>query len=269
LRANAVRPTSWTIVEGDGPLIAAAIHHGHAIRDEVAKRLTLGEAERLREEDPFTGSWTLVTGTRIVSEVSRFEVDLNRPREKAVYADPDDAWGLRLWKGELPRDLVVRSLAKYDAFYQAARQLFERVRRRFGRFVVLDLHAYNHRRDGPNRSAADPRTNPEVNVGTGTMKRDRWSSIVERFLRDLRSYDFLGRQLDVRENVRFRGGHFGRWTHASYPDTACVLSIEFKKFFMDEWTGEVDPEQLEAIRRALQSTVPGILDELRDAEPRV
>jgi hypothetical protein len=41
-----------------------------------------------------------------------------------------------------------------------------------------------------------------------------------------------------------------------------VLSLEFKKFFMDEWSGEPDRAQLEAIRQALQSTLPGLLDEL-------
>ena len=32
---------------------------------------------------------------------------------------------------------------------------------------------------------------------------------------------------------------------------------------MDEWTNEVDLEQLEAIRCALQSTIPGILKALK------
>jgi hypothetical protein len=35
---------------------------------------------------------------------------------------------------------------------------------------------------------------------------------------------------------------------------------------MDEWTGEADEEELRAIRKALQSTIPGILEELNALE---
>ena len=41
-----------------------------------------------------------------------------------------------------------------------------------------------------------------------------------------------------------------------------MLSVEFKKFFMDEWTGEADRIQLNAIERALKSTVWGLHEEL-------
>lgn len=46
----------------------------------------------------------------------------------------------------------------------------------YGRFLVLDLHSYNHRRAGPNAPPADPERNPEVNIGTGTMDRGRWAA---------------------------------------------------------------------------------------------
>ena len=84
----------WKITEGEGPLVAAAVHNGHRVREAVAEHLALSEDERLREEDPFTAEWTQVAETRIVGTHSRFEVDLNRPREGAVYERPDDyrAW---------------------------------------------------------------------------------------------------------------------------------------------------------------------------------
>ena len=81
-----------------------------------------------------------------------------------------------------------------------------------------------------------------------------------------RQYDFLGHHLDVRENIKFRGRELARWIHDHYPDSACVLSVEFKKFFMDEWTGEGDERQVRAIRDALHSTVPGVLEELSAME---
>ena len=104
--------------------------------------------------------------------------------------------------------------------------------------------------------------NPEVNIGTGTMNRTRWAPLVDRFIADLCAFDFLGRHLDVRENVKFKGGQFSRWIHQTFPESGCALAVEFKKFFMDEWTGKPDFEQLEAIRQALESTRPGVLEVL-------
>ena len=92
--------------------------------------------------------------------------------------------------------------------------------------------------------------------------RERWADVVGTAIDTLAEFDYLGRRLDVRENVKFRGRHLAQWIHERYPRQACVLSIEFKKFFMDEWTGVGDVEQIQAIRDALQSTVEGLLDEL-------
>lgn len=261
-----MKPKIWDLVEGDGPLVATAIHSGHAVREEVAMRLALSKEERLREEDPFTGLWTAIAPTRIIGQRSRFEVDLNRPRDGAVYLSPETAWGIDVWKETPPDGLVERSLAGYDAFYEMARRVLEEKVRRYGRFVVFDLHTYNHRREGPEGSPADWEANPEVNLGTGTMDRGRWAPVVDRFIEVLSGVEFIGRHLDVRENVRFQGGHFPRWIHETFPRTGCALAIEVKKFFMDEWTGELDAMQADAVRGALQATVPAVLDALQEME---
>lgn len=62
---------------------------------------------------------------------------------------------------------------------------------------------------------------------------------------------------------RCRGGYFSYWVHQTFPRSACVLSVEVKKFFMDEWSNAVDLPQLEALRGALQSTVPGRIEALQ------
>lgn len=258
---------SWVLTEGNAPLVAVALHDGHEIRAEVAPLLAVSESDRTREEDPFTALWTTIADTQVVVKRSRFEFDLNRPREKAVYLSLEDAWGLPVWQTLPSKEIVARSLAEYDAFYATIKQVFTNLEQRFGRFVVFDLHTYNHRREGLQALPADPNYNPEINLGTGSLKRDRWAPVVERLIRDLRSFDFLGRQLDVRENIRFRGGHFSRWTHQTFPESACVLAIEVKKFFMDEWSHKADAIELDAIQRALQSTVPGVLDALKQSNP--
>jgi hypothetical protein len=131
------------------------------------------------------------------------------------------------------------------------------------KIVVLDLHSYNHRREGPDKPPADPELNPEINVGTGNMDRRYWASVVEGFIKDLRRYNYFGRSLDVRENIKFRGGHFSNWLHENFSPEVCCMSIEFKKFFMDEWTGEKDEKQIDEIYSMLSTTVPGILNELK------
>jgi N-formylglutamate deformylase len=252
----------WEIVTGNSRLIASAIHDGHQIRNNLIEHIALNEEERLREEDPFTGLWTQISDTRIVVNRSRFEVDLNRPRDKAIYLKPSDAWGLNVWKNDLPVDLINQSLIQYDNFYSEIRKLLDNKVKQFGSFIVYDIHTYNHRRSGPNGQVANPEENPEVNVGTGTMDRTHWGSVIDMFISVLRDYDYLGKHLDVRENIKFKGGNFSRWIHDTYPKNGCSIAIEFKKFFMDEWTGKPDNKQISEIESALQSTVTAVLEVL-------
>jgi N-formylglutamate amidohydrolase len=252
------------VEDAESPIVAAALHDGHEVRREVAELLAIGDEQRLREEDPFTARLAEVAPTRLVALRSRFEVDLNRPGELAVYRGPQDAWGLNVWRRPPPERLVHRSLELHAAFYLAAERLLGRVQRRHGRFVVLDVHSYNHRRDGPDKPPADPAANPDANVATESVPPG-WRALLDRFVADLRSCDVAGRRLDVRENVRFRGGYFVRWLHRRFPDTACGVAIDFKKTFMDEWTGRLDQAAFEALRTALASTLPGLRDSLREA----
>jgi len=253
----------WSIVEGDSPIVAAAIHHGNTVSCDIEPMFALNKAARRREEDPYTGIWARISQTRVVVSQSRFEVDLNRPRERAVYIKPADAWGLDVWKEPPSAVLVRNSLQRYDAFYQDVHRLLHQLERRFGRFIVLDLHSYNHRRKGPDGLPDSPKGNPEINIGTGTMNRCHWAAVVDRFMTDLRNFDYLGRRLDVRENIKFQGGYFSQWIHEHFPQTGCALAIEVKKFFMDEWTGELYSVPFNGIMQALRMTLTGLREELR------
>jgi N-formylglutamate deformylase len=246
---------------GDGPVIATAIHDGHALRSDVASRVRLSDAERLREEDPFTATWTGIGDTRVIVLRSRFEVDLNRPRDQAVYRSAAEAWGNEVWiDGGPPMEAVARSLAEYDLFYAAMRSAFEATIARCGMFVVYDLHSYNHCRDG---EPADPREHPVINLGTGSLDRRRWGAVAERFLHDIRGCGIGGLPIDARENVKFRGGWLTHWIHETFPDRGCALAIEVKKVYMDEDTGVPDWPAVRAIGLALASTVPGVVEEIR------
>ena len=98
-----------------GQLLATAIHAGHDLRPEVAEAMVLDEATRLREEDPHTDTIGALTPARVVVHRSRFEMDLNRLLEDAVYRTPEDCWGLEVWR----TDLRIRSSRAGSSRYAA------------------------------------------------------------------------------------------------------------------------------------------------------
>ena len=243
--------------ELDGPVVATAVHAGHDLRAETQDLVQLDEAVRLREEDPFTDQIADGVGSAAVACRSRFEVDLNRPRESAVYRHPSDCWDLDVWDGDLPDDVVDRSLQIYDDFYRSLADRLDPLAEA-GPFVVFDVHSYNHRRDGAGSPPLPAADNPDVNLGTGSMDRERWAPVVEALAGALGATAVGGKPLDVRENVRFRGANLAAWVHERYPDRGCAVAIEFKKTFMDEWTGELDQDHLLGLRAALRSAVPAV-----------
>ncbi len=54
------------------------------LRLEIAAAMTLPEADRFREEDPFTDLIAGAVESRMLTHRSRFEVDLNWPRREVV-----------------------------------------------------------------------------------------------------------------------------------------------------------------------------------------
>lgn len=199
--------------------------------------MALSEDQRRREEDPYTERWVTLSPTQLVGLQSRFEIDLNRPREKAVYLSPADAWGLHVWTDPPSDEIRARSLEQYDRFYRRLQQLVAERIARHGRVVVFDLHSYNHHRLGPTAPYDDPASNPQVNIGTSNMDMAAWGKLVDAFTAALSVQTIAGQPLDVRGNVKFRGGNMVQWLHGRFGSSVCALAIEVKKFFMDEWTG--------------------------------
>jgi N-formylglutamate amidohydrolase len=245
----------FEIIMGNSPVIAAAIHDGHYIREELRDYLNLLPNERMREEDPYTAYMTEAAQNRIIVHTSRFEVDMNRPRDKAVYKQPSDAWGLHVWKKPLPQQLLDRSLAQYDKFYYAVQELLVHVIGQHGFFLLLDLHTYNYRRDPEAEDSADDC--PVINIGTESLPR-KWEAAKDQFMRLLAITPLDGEPSDVRENIRFKGGEFSRWVNTNFGAFGFALAIEFKKVFMDEWTGRVDIHHLDNIKAALTQAIPAV-----------
>jgi len=254
--------TRWEWHEDGGPVIGAALHAGHKVHRDIKGLLALSEADRLREEDPYTEEWARFCDSWIIVNRSRFELDLNRPQAQTVYSMSAESWGQKVWRKKLPSPLMERSLKEHAEFYLELDAFLHRCVRRYGTFVILDLHSYNHRRGGPDAIPSDPATAPELNIGTGSMNREYWAPIVDRFTQDMRTFDFSGKHLDVRENVNFKGRYLAEYVHRHFPTTGCVLALEFKKTFMDEWSGTADMEAVDARGRALQAAIKGLYEVL-------
>ncbi len=242
------------------PLLVTAIHNGHEIRPGIGNYLLIDEYDRLREEDPYTEFFADVSGNNIVVNTSRFEVDLNRPRKDAVYRTPEQAWGLKVWKDNVPLSVWEYSYGEYDYFYELLERIIARFIDYWGYIVVYDVHSYNYLRKGMHEEEENLRENPEINIGTGSLNRQLWKGVVDNFIAVMESYNFQGRSLYVAENIKFKGGYLSKWIHARYPDRSCVLSIEFKKIFMDEWSGAVDIVLINELKKALQETIPAVLE---------
>ena len=252
----------WKIETGSGPFVGLAVHAGHEMRCDLRSALAIDDQTRLREEDPYTEKIAALCGTHILTFRSRFEVDLNRDANEAICVQPEDCWNLRVWKENdgLTQTMYRRSLVEHAAFYEMLDPLLREIEKREGRFLVLDCHSYNHRRAGTDQPPADPERNPEINVGTGSMERAHWAPLVDRFMGSLQEADYLGRHLDVRENVNFRGRYLARFIHTHFPRSGCCLAIEVKKIFMDEWNGTLNVAAFDALLRAFQ----GALDRIEE-----
>ena len=156
---------------------------------------------------------------------------------------------MRVWRSEPGEALVTDSLAIHAAYYRMLGAVLDDMADAYGRFVLIDAHSYNHRRDGPDAAAMPQDEAPDINIGTFSMPRADWAFLLDPLMEEMRRFDFNGRRLDVRENVAFQGkGEQTRFVHDRYPGKGCAIALEFKKFFMDEWTGEPDPAELKAMR---------------------
>jgi len=253
----------WDVHRGSGPVLATAVHDGHAMRDELRPYLFASDGELRREEDPLTGIWASAGDGMFRTHRSRFEVDLNRSREEAFATRPEQTWGMRVWREAPPGAMIERSLEQHDAFYALMREWVEQLIADHGVALVLDIHSYNHRRQGPYAADMAPADNPDIDLGLTTLDAGRFGRVAERLTERLAAGPAQGRTLDVRGNVRYPdGGHFPEWVFATYGQDVCTITLEYKKFYMDEWTGHAYLPVVEDLRRGLFEAVHAAREEL-------
>lgn len=252
-----ISDTGRFIFDYEKPLICTALHAGTLLSNEFADNMGITPAEKLREEDPHTDFLTYFAGNRIIAWFSRFEYDLNRPPEKAIYLEPADAWDLNVRKKPPTAAMLESARARYQEFYSLVSLQVQKMLQFHNQVLVLDLHSYNHMRNGKYGLSGIQLENPDIIICTGDLppERCRLAQKLRNRLDDVFCYD---RSLDVRLNVKFTGGYFMNWLNNKYPQVTCY-AIEFKKIFMDEWTGEFNQIYLDQLRVIFRDAVHGLL----------
>lgn len=222
------------------PVLALAIHNGHGLPEPLTPYMGIDDSTRRMEEDPYSGLMAMHYPNYIILESSRFAVDLNRPPHRAIYQNPEDAWGLPVRNAPLP-PLVLHQLEQgYMDWYKLLKYQVDRLLSFHPFIMIWDFHNYNHRRGGPDAPPDPQIENPDIILGRNNMPAEYYPYI-DTLREMLDGYQLDGRTLDVRCDVKFPGGYLSRWLHESFPGQVLVLAVEFKKFFMDEHTGTLNP----------------------------
>ena len=242
-------------------MLFLAIHNGHNISEHVNDKIGISKVDRMREEDPFTELFINNKENHIIQHTSRFEFDLNRKPEKAVYFKPEDCWGLPVYPQKKLTEAELEMAHKhYHTFYQNLINIIDKCLELNDRLLIWDIHSYNHRRKGIDAEFDAPEDNPEIIIGTNNYKymSRSWEPMVNKIEKLFKSYpikgDFKNRSikqdyLDVRQNVKFPGGYLSQYINYNYPDTACCIAVEFKKIWMNEWTQEIDIECFDILKK--------------------
>jgi len=237
---------SFTIkIDAYVPYVCGAVHNGNQFRRDLWDNCLHTAYHRWFEEDPCTKEFIKTHPIVIAGCDSRFEYDLNRTPENAIY---EDAWGKKLWKEPLAPKAIEKSLAKHAAFYSVVHSLITKLEEKFGAVVVYDMHSYNWRRWD--------REVPVVNLGAANVDINRFGDFVETWRQSLSELELPhGIESTAKINDTFYGnGYFLKFITQSFRNTL-VLATEFKKIYCNELDETIFPEVVCAIEQQLQQKI--------------
>ncbi|MAO08357.1 MAG: hypothetical protein CL596_06565 [Alteromonas sp.] len=226
--------------------VCGAVHDGHQFRRELWDNCLHTEYDRWFEEDPCTKEFVKSHPIVIAGCDSRFEYDLNRDPENAIY---EDAWGKKLWMHPLPKDQHEKSLQKHHGFYKVVAALIQKLEALHGVVVVYDMHSYNWKRWD--------RDVPVINLGTLNIDNNRFGSEVETWRHSLSTLQLpYAIEATSKVNDTFQGnGYFLKFITKNFTNTL-VLATEFKKIYCDEIHQVIFPEIVSAIEEQLRELLP-------------
>jgi len=223
--------------------VCGAVHDGHQFRSELWENCIHTEYERWFEEDPATKEMVKSHPIVIAGMDSRFEYDLNRAPDDAIYTD---AWGKQLWHKPLSNVMKAKSLEKHTNFYRVVCALISKLEEKFGVCIVYDMHSYNWRRWD--------REVPTWNLGTSNIDSNRFNDEIESWRVTLEKMQLPNDIQSISKiNDTFQGnGYFLKYITQHFKNTL-VLATEAKKIYCDELNQIMYPEVIAAIEKTLKT----------------
>jgi len=238
---------SFTIkIESYTHFVCAAVHDGHQFRKELWDNCLHTAYERWYEDDPATKTIIDTQPIVIAGLDSRFEYDLNRDPETAIY---EDAWGKQLWKEPLSDKMKSLSLAKHKAFYLVVNTLMTKLQSIYTHCIVYDMHSYNWKRWS--------REVPTWNLGTSNVDQERFGDQIESWRKSLSEIQLangIGSEAAI-NNTFYGNGYFLKFITSRFKNTL-VLATEIAKIYCDEHEQILYPEVIDSIRQELSNRIP-------------
>ncbi|MFH6603948.1 N-formylglutamate amidohydrolase [Maribacter algicola] len=233
-------------IEHYAPYICGAVHDGHQFRKSLWGNCTHTDYERWYEEDPCTKEMVRSHPIVIAGCDSRFEYDLNRPPETAIY---EDAWGKRLWKNPLSKNEMEQSLSKHANFYKIVHALLRKIEHKYGKALVFDMHSYNWKRW--------ERSVPVWNLGTANIDNGRFGELAMAWSQKLGGMQLPNNiESTSKINDTFQGnGYFLKYITKNFANTL-VLATEISKVYCDELSGIIYPEVVRSVEEQLKEIIP-------------
>ncbi|WP_299228090.1 N-formylglutamate amidohydrolase [uncultured Psychroserpens sp.] len=226
--------------------VCGAVHDGHQFRKELWENCIHTEYERWYEEDPETKKMIASHPIVIAGCDSRFEYDLNRTPEEAVF---DTAWGKQLWHQPLSETHKNKSLVKHTNFYSVVHALITKLEEKFGVCIVYDIHSYNWKRWD--------REVPTWNLGTSNVDNERFGHVIEVWRQHLSEFQLPHNIKSTSKiNDTFQGnGYFLKFITKNFQNTL-VLATEIAKIYCDEYKYVIYPEVVTAVEEQLRKILP-------------
>ncbi|WP_316863187.1 flavohemoglobin expression-modulating QEGLA motif protein [uncultured Cohaesibacter sp.] len=223
------------------PYICTAIHDGHDFESDLEAYCALDAGQRIYEEDPHTAELISGMPNRIIGLDSRYEYDLNRRPEAAIY---DEAWGQTVWDEALPERLRARALEKHRRFYRMMAHVLAKLSREHGGCVVYDVHSYNGERRGGDAA-------PTFNIGTSQIDMRSHRASIQYFYRQLEKCDLGEGSMRVALDEVFQGRGYLAGFCRAHSNLVLCIPLEVRKIFCDEQSGVSWPAVVAALKGEL------------------
>ena len=227
--------------------LGVVLHSGNRVRPDILEIMEVNSKERFREEDPYMDRFIRNFPMQLIARDSRFEYDLNWEKDYAIYEYGKKKWGLQVWKRPLTQEEVETTLRKYHEFHSLLDIVISHMLKNSSTVLLFDMHSFSYQRNERKNWWEDKK--PELNLGTRSVNRRLFAPQIDLFLKSISGSTLDGHPLRIAENELFPGGYLTHKMALAYDEKVLVFAIEYKKIFMDEWTGELYKDKIDTLIR--------------------